>query len=78
MRKFKLVVEDLVVASFATDDAGADRGTVQGFNNHVATGKWDLTCAAPESCAVAYSCINQCPESGIGTCDADCTTLPCV
>jgi hypothetical protein len=74
MRKLQLKIEDLQVTSFDTDRTPVARGTVEGNNKHPATTIHDLTCAAPESCAMNDTCFDRCPFSGVDTCDVECAS----
>jgi hypothetical protein len=61
MKKLRLDLDTLVVESFGTRKAQAERGTVQGNSRTYGCGTWEQGCSAWESCAYTYcSCDGSC------------------
>lgn len=76
MKKLRLNVNDLQVASFAANDPDSGEGTVHGYISAICTYQCDTenrtcvgaTCDGQYTCNVEYTCARSCGDCGTYYC----------
>jgi hypothetical protein len=78
MKKLKLDVEDLAVQSFATNDAGGERGTVRAHNSWRVCWTGESHCYCTQPGTDWQTCENTCETCDGNTCETCEQTGVCV